>query len=215
MLIWQAAGCGGLSSSPETGLLLHKLNLEVACCLLDFFIFIFWTKLIKNKNVKAGLFLTSHEKWSKKNNKRQGKKKKRKKNLTKACNKIVPICSAFLTSWPKKQQHLHMFYCLGPAFCQSQWAIWRYATELCVPNKIIIKKKFVLVCYRSNCPPDYAYQTPSGPMMSDQMLILFFIFFVQIKCCFTWNPHSFSCGASSGFPLRGVQLFTFILFSCA
>lgn len=59
------------------------------------------------------------KKWFKNNNKTE-KKKKKINNLTKACNKIVPICSAFFeTSWPKKQQHLHMFYCLGPAFVKA------------------------------------------------------------------------------------------------
>lgn len=36
-------------------------------------------------------------------------------NKTKACRRIVPICLAFINSLTKKQQHLHMFYCLGPA----------------------------------------------------------------------------------------------------
>lgn len=121
----------------------------MTCCLLESS-----TKLFKNKNVKAS-FVSLEEKWCEdwphnekwsKNQRRQWKKqktKKRGKTLTKACNKIVPICSAFLTSWPKKQQHLHMFYCLGPAFVKASGQFEGFFLNYVSKKKI---KTIALVC---------------------------------------------------------------------
>lgn len=114
-----------------------------------------------------------------------------------------------------------MFYCLGPVFVKASGQFEatgqnRVSQIITVTQKQQIK--IVLGCVlflrtRSNCPLNYARQTPSGPMMSE---LLFIYYFVQIKCYLTLSPHSFSVELPPLFCCpEGVELYTFILLSFA